>query len=253
MHKRFKLTLGAALIAASQMAAADGAQVTVSHVSLSVSGPGWWYWLPNEVDWLPKSAGTSAGLQNPEMTDSSTVWTGQTASSSVVDGASLAQASLTPTTVGDLNGVAGQAMVNVSGGQTGWSFANVVTNQIMVAGLSTLSVSMQLDGIASSGPVSQANAYIQLCSIDFNADPTDTCLPANFVEAVSLNGSTYGGPALLTTTWTNASADAVYARIQIGLNASAESVAAAVPEPTTMALWLAGLAGIGHIRRRRAA
>jgi hypothetical protein len=250
LHK-LKITLGAALIAASHLAVADTAEVKVSNVALSVSGPGWWYWLPSNVNWLPKSAGTSVGLENPGALDSASVWGGQAANSSVIDGTSLAQATLTATTSNDLNGVTAQAKVDVSGGRGGWSFANVVDNQILVAGLSTLSVSMKLDNMLTSGGMSQANATIQLCSIDFSANPTDTCLASSFVEAVSINGSAYGGPSLLTASWTNTSSDAVYARIQIGLTASATSVAAAVPEPTSLTLCLAGLAGIGIYRRRR--
>ena len=251
MFDKIKFALGATLVAVSQLAAADQAEVTVSNIALSVSGPGWWYWLPTNVDWRPESAGTAVQLDNPRFANISSVWTGQSTSSSMTDGASSALASLTPKTPGDLPGTAAQAKVDVSGGQSGWAFANVVNNQILVAGLSTLSVSMKLDSIQTSGAMSQANATIQLCSIDFKADPTDTCLPTHYVEAVSMGGSVYGGPSILTTTWTNTSADAIYARIQIGLTAAATSVAA-VPEPASAALWLAGMAGIAVYRRRRA-
>lgn len=249
MPSKLKLTLGAALIAASQLAAADVAEVKVSDVTLSVANGGWWYYLPVEVDWVGLSAGTSVGLQNPSFLDGTTAWHGRTTGSSVMDGASLATASITARTSGDhLEGVTAQAKVDVSGGQAGWSFAKVIDNQILVSAGATITVSMKVDGILADGAMSQANAYIELCSTDFT---TDTCMPANFAEAVVFGDSPYGGPSLLTASWTSPAAENTWAKIRIGLTASADSFATPVPEPSTAALWLAGLLGAGALSRRR--
>lgn len=248
MLNKLQMTLGAALLAASQLAAADVAQVQVSNVTLSVAGGGWWYYLPVEVEWVARSAGTSVGLQNPSFLDSATAWHGQAAGSSVADGASLALASLGAKTSADLDGVTAQAQVDVSGGQAGWSFAKVIDNQILVAAGATITVSMQLDGILASGAMSQANAYIELCSTDFT---TDTCLPANYAEAVVFGNEAYGGPSVLTASWSSPAADSSWAKIRVGLTASADSSATPVPEPSTTAMWLTGLLGAGALARRR--
>jgi hypothetical protein len=249
MLNKTKFMLAAALVGASQMAAADTAEVKISNVNLSAGAPGWWYGLYTNVTWLPINAGTTAALTNPSFQDGVDVWAGNAAHSSVSDGASTTMANLTAATSQAINGVTAEAAVNVSGGQSGYSFANVVSTQVQIPGLTTLTVKMNLDSIMTTGTSSQANAYIQFCSIDFNANPTDTCLPA--VEAISMGGSIYGGPSVLTASWTNPSADGTWARLYIGLTASADSVAAPVPEPASLGLWLAGLAGIGLYRRRR--
>ncbi|HEY8877988.1 MAG TPA: PEP-CTERM sorting domain-containing protein [Roseateles sp.] len=249
MIKNIKFAMGMALVAASQLAVADTAEVKVSNVSLTVANGGWWYYLPVDVNWVGQSAGTSVGLNNPSLLDSATFWHGYAGSSSVVDGASLATASMTSKNPGDLNGVAAQAKVDVSGGQSGWSFAKVIDNQILVAAGSTITVSLKLDSVLAQGAMSQGNAYIELCSTDFT---TDTCLPANYAEAVVFGNAAYSGPSTLTASWTSPTTDNTWAKIHIGLTASAESVAMPVPEPSTYALWLAGLAGIGFYRRRKA-
>lgn len=250
MLNKLRLTLGAALIAASQLAAADVAEVKVSEVTLSVTGGGWWYYLPVEVDWRPLSAGTSVGLQNPSFRDGTTAWHGRATGSSVMDGASSATASMTARTAGDhLEGVTAQAKVDVSNGQAGWSFANVIDNQILVSAGATITVSMKLDSLLATGGMSQGNAWIELCSTDFT---TDTCLPANYAEAVVFGDAAYGGPSLLTASWANPSAtENSWAKIRIGLTASADSVATPVPEPSTTVMWLAGLLGAGMLARRR--
>jgi hypothetical protein len=249
MLKTFKFAVGAALIAASQLAIADTAEVKVSNVTLSAGAPGWWFGVYTDVPWLPINAGTAVGLNNPSFQDGVEVWAGRAAQSSVSDGGSMAIANLTAKTSGTMNGVSAGAQVDVSGGQSGYSFANVLSTQVQIPGLTTLTVSMNLDSVVTTGASSQANAYIQFCSIDFNANPTDTCLPA--VEAISMGGSIYSGPSVLTASWTNPSADGTWARLYIGLTASAESVATPVPEPSTAALWLAGLMGAGAVARRR--
>ncbi|MGQ3052252.1 MAG: hypothetical protein ACT6S0_10750 [Roseateles sp.] len=249
MLRKIKLSLGAALVAAAQLAAADVAEVKVSNVTLSVANGGWWYYLPVEVDWQPQSAGTSVGLQNPSFLDGTTAWHGRATGSSVMDGASMAMASMTARTSGNhLEGVTAQAKVDVSGGQAGWAFAKVIDNQILVAAGSTITVSLKLDSFLANGAMSQANAYIELCSTDFT---TDTCLPANYAEAVVFGDMMYGGPATLTASWTSPAEANTWAKFRIGLTASADSFATPVPEPAAAALWLTGLLGVGAIARRR--
>jgi hypothetical protein len=246
MLNTFKYAVGAALIAGSQLAAADAAQVKITDLTLSVSGGEWWYWLPTGVDWVSPTAGAATGLTNPSFDDSVIGWHGNALSSGVTDGLSLAQASLTAKTSNEFNGVSALASVNATGGQSGWAFAKVFDGQIMVGGNATITLTAKVDSLSASGPSGQAMAYIELCSTDFT---TDTCLPANYTEALVFGDSAYSGPTTLTASWTNPGATA-WAKMHIGLTASADSVAA-VPEPSSMAMLLAGLAGVGLYRRRK--
>lgn len=254
MIKNIKFVVGMALVAASQLAVADTAEVKISDVQLSAGSPGWWYNVFTHVTWLPINAGTVAGLNSPSFQDSAEVWAGEASSSSALDGASMANATLTGKTGGTMNGVNAEALVNVSGGQSGYSFANVLSTQVQVPGLTTLTVKFNIDSLLTTGPSGQAMAYIQFCDIDFSkpTGSTDTCHAP--VEALSMGGSIYDGTSL-TASWTNptdgSDGSKNWTRLYIGLTASADSVAA-VPEPTTYALWLAGLAGIGFYRRRKA-
>jgi hypothetical protein len=247
--KTFRYVLGAALIAASQFAVADLAEVRISDLKLSVSSGEWWYWLPTEVNWLSPTAGTDANLTSPGLSDSATGWHGKALSSSVVDGTSLAQSAMTAKKSGDLNGVTAVASVTANDGQSGWASTKVFDGQIMVGGNATITVSANLDSIKASGSMAQANAYIELCSTDFQ---TDVCSPLNYTEAfVDAFSPAYTGPSVLTTSWTNPGAT-TWAKMHIYLTASAESVANSVPEPATFALCAIGLAGVGFSRRRRA-
>ncbi|KQW50820.1 MULTISPECIES: PEP-CTERM sorting domain-containing protein [unclassified Roseateles] len=250
MLNKTKLTLGAALIAASQLAAADVAEVKISNLTLSVQNGGWWAYIPFEVDWTSPTAGTSAALVNPSFADSAGGWHGYALTSSAMDGAHIAQAQLTAKTPQtDINGVGASAKVDVNGGQAGWAFAKVFDGQILVSGNATVTVSFTLDSLLATGNQAQANATIEFCSTDF---VTDTCEAANYAEAfVDATSPAYTGPSILTASWTNLSNDNTWAKMRIGLTASADSLATPVPEPTTTALWLAGLAGIGAIARRR--
>lgn len=249
MKKICKYAAAAALVAASQLAVADTAEVKISNLTLSVSGGEWWYWLPSNVDWISPSAGASSELLSPSFADSVVGWHGNAMAASAVDQLSFAQAQLSAKTSGDLNGVTASASVQANGGQSGWAFAKVFDGQIMVGGNATITVSATLDGIHANGSMAQANAYIELCSTDF---VTDTCDTANYIEAfVDGASSLYGGPTTLTASWTNPGAT-TWAKLHIGLTASAESVATPVPEPATLALWLVGLTGIGaRLYRRR--
>jgi hypothetical protein len=248
MLNKTRFAVAAALLAATGLAAADTAEVKISNLTLSVAGGEGWYWLPTEVGWVAPTIGAATGLLPPSFDDSVVGWHGNALGSSVHDGSSVAQALLTAKTSGDMNGVTATASVTANGGQSAWAFAKVFDGQIMVGGNATITVTTTLDSILASGSVAQANAYIELCSTDFT---TDTCSPANYVEAF-VDGSTpgYHGPTLLTASWTNPGAT-TWAKMHIGLTASAESLATPVPEPTSIALWLAGLASIACYRRRR--
>jgi hypothetical protein len=201
------------------------------------------------VDWLPQTAGTSVQLQNPSFSDSVSAWHGSAIASSVTDGGSMAQAVLSGATAGDFNGVSASAKVVADNGQSGWAFANIFNGQIMVGGNATITLSATIDNISASGSTAQANAFIELCSTDF---VTDVCDATNYTEAfVDASSGSYSGPSILTTSWTNPGAT-TWAKMHIGLTASAESVVppAPVPEPSSAALLVAGLACGGALMRR---
>jgi hypothetical protein len=251
MIRTLKFALGAALLATSHFASADLAFVTISDLKLSVSGGEWWYWLPSNVNWLPPTAATSAAMLNPGMSDGATGWHGNTLSSAVQDGTSGAKADISALNANNLNGVTASASVTANDGQEGWAFANVFDGQIMVGGNATISVSFNLDNIQASGTMAQANAYIDICSTDF---VNDVCDPVNAVEAfVDANSPAYSGSTLLTASWTNPGAT-TWAKMHIGLTASAASVAPVntpVPEPTSAALCMAAGMGLVGTRARR--
>lgn len=251
MLSPFKYTIAAAFAVAAQLATAGSAEVTISNLTLAPSGGEGWYWLPG-LDgnglwptWVAPSAATMTGLVSPELGDTQSGWQGQTLNSLTSDGLSQAHAQIIGSTIDNLNAVAASASVTATGGQSAWAFAQVFDGQILVGGNTTVTITARLDSILATGTMSQANAYIQFCSTDFT---TDTCSPANYVEAfVDASSAGYSGPTLLTASWTNPGATN-WAKLHIGLTASADSVAA-VPEPATAALWLTGLAGL-CVRRR---
>jgi hypothetical protein len=249
MLKTFQFAVGAALIAASQLAAADTAEASISNINVSSSGGEGWAQLFKGVTWLPLPSSATVGLVDPSFSDTASGWQGDVIGASVAAAGSIAQASLTATTstenYNSLNGVSASAKVNVTGGQSGWANANVFDGVMQVSGHTTITVTAILSSLQVSGPHGQANVYIDFCSW------ADTCAPGNYTEAfIDASFPNYSGPTLLTASWTNPG-NTDFARMRIGLTASADSVAAPVPEPATTALWLAGLAGVGAVSRRR--
>jgi hypothetical protein len=241
--KTFKCLIGVALAAAFQWAAADSAEVKISNVSMSATQGQWWYWYPGGET----AAGVSAELLAPSFGDIAAGAPGTAMGASVTDGSSVAQAHLGARnpSLWDIQGVAASAKVNVSEGQSGWAFVNVIDRSILVGGgNTTLTISASLDSIMASGAMSQANAYIEIC-----ANGSCGSYAEAFVDGVS---GAYTGPSVLKASWTSPSAaDGVWVNVRLGLTASAESIAAPVPEPATAALWLLGLAGVGAVARRR--
>lgn len=244
MHKTLKFVVGVvALLAASGSVWADSAEVKISNVSMSATQGQWWYWYPSG----DTAAGASAELLAPSFANAVAGAPGTAMGVAVTDGSAVAEAQLSARgeKLWDIQGVAASASITASGGQAGWSFANVIDRSILVGGgNTTLTISASLDSIKAAGPMSQANAYIEICA-NGNCD--------SYAEAfVDGTSGAYSGPSFLTTSWTSPSAgDGVWVNVRIGLTASAESLAAPVPEPSVVALWLAGLCGVGAISRRR--
>jgi hypothetical protein len=256
MLKSIKFGIGATALAAAQLASAGVAEVTVSNITLSVSGGDGWYYLPVNVNWLPTmTAGTSTALVFPAASDAAIGWHGSALASSVTEGSSLATATLTDspswnTDSWNLDGVSASAHVIANDGQIGWAFAKIFDGQILVGGKATITLSATINGISASGSTAQANAYMEMCSTDFVTDVCDFANSAEaFVDGVSGH---YGGPAILTASWTNPGdqGTSAWAKMRFGLTASAESLAP-VPEPATWALALAGL-GLVALRKRSA-
>ena len=255
MLKTFKFAVGAALIAATQLAIAATAEVKISNLTFTNSGGEWWSYVPgldengNWPNWVAPASGAMTGFNAPLVEDAVSGWQGQTLNSSLTAGTSHAQASVLGQTVGNLNGVSAFASVNAQDGQSGWAYANVFYGQLLVSKGGTVTVSFAVDKLQASGSEAQANASIQFCSTDFT---TDTCEPAHYAEAfVDASSPGYTVPTILTASWTNTNTtENMWAKMRIGLTASASSVSP-VPEPTTTALWLAGLAAGGAIAHRR--
>jgi hypothetical protein len=258
MLKKLKIALGAALVAASQLAMADVAEVKISNLKFEAFNGEWWADVPTWNTWAPPS-GTTAHLDTPVFHHSTSGRQGEALTSTVTDGTSQAQATLTQgngawwdASVLTLNNVTALASVNAVNGQSGWAYANVFGGpvnggggQIQVGGNATVRVSLTIDSLKVIGDMAQAGVSIQFCTWD-----TNVCDAASYAEAlVDSSWPTYTGPSVLTASWTNPG-PTTWARLHIGLNASAESVTA-VPEPSTYALWLAGLGAVGAITRRR--
>ena len=245
MH-RLKYVLSAALLAVSRLAAADTAEASISNVNFSTSQG--WAQVFKGVTWLPLPSGASVALADPSFSDTASGWQGDVIGASVASAGSIAEAKLTATTATDnsrsLNGVSASAKVNVTGGQSGWANAKVFDGLFQASENATVTVTVALSSLQVSGPHGQANVYIDFCSW------AETCAPGNYTEAfIDASFPNYTGPTLLSATWTNPG-EAGFFRMAIGLAVSADSVTA-VPEPATMALWLAGLAGVGARLRRR--
>lgn len=250
MRHRFRFVLGATLLAASQLASAGVARVGVSDLSLSVNGGEGWYWLPHDQGWLQPTAAAAAALENPSAADGANGWHGAAYDAAVVDASSFALAGIGAATGGNLlDGVGASASVSADAGRSGWAFAQLFDGYIMVGGNATITLSTTLTELFADGDTAQANATIELCSTDFS---TDICEPLNYAEAfVDATSGPYDGPMTLSASWTNPGATG-WARLRIGLSASAESDALnAVPEPSSIAMLLTGLAMLGLTRRQR--
>jgi hypothetical protein len=250
MYKTLKCGLGVALLAACRLASADSAEVKISNVSMSAANGQWFYWHPGGNFDAGVEVALGPDPLNPSFHDAASGALGSAADVSVTDGAAVALAQLTARTPGqwDVQGVTASVSVDASGGQGGWSFAKVVDRSIWLGGLgTTLTVSANLDSLMASGPMSQGMVSIQIC-------PNDVCdMNSIYTEAFVDGTGAYSGPSVLSASWsTPVNSGGANVTVRFGLSASVYSDSVtAVPEPSTYALWLAGICGVGVIARRR--
>lgn len=248
MQKTAKSVVGVALLAACGVALADSAEVRISNVSMSAANGQWFYWHPGGDSDAGVEVALGADPMNPSFHDAASGALGTAAAVSVTDGAAVAHAQLTARTgTWDVQGVTASVSVDASGGQGGWSSAHVVNRSIWLGGRgTTLTVSANLDSLTASGSMSQGMVFIEIC-------PNSIC-DANSVYAEALVDGTsglYSGPSALSATWSSPlDSGGANVFVRFGLTAAAYSVSA-VPEPSTYALWLAGICGVGVIARRR--
>ncbi|MEO6276320.1 PEP-CTERM sorting domain-containing protein [Roseateles sp.] len=251
MLKTIQYAAAAALIAASQLAAADVAGVVLTDIKVAASGGQWWDVIFKDVSWLEPTAGAVAGLDDPATSDSKSGWHGNAMTASVSDYHGAATAGTTAATSGDFDGMTAFANAAATNRESVWAFSKVYDGKVLVGSGTTITVSAKLADIYASGTgTSQANASIELCGADFSnaADALVNCVPMSFAEAFvdqSLPG--YTGPSVLSASWTNDSSDGAWTWMRIGLSASVQ----ALPEPTSAMLCLASLGAAAAVRRRR--
>jgi hypothetical protein len=248
MHKTVKSVVCAALLAACGLALADSAEVKISNVSMSAVNGQWFYWHPGGNSDAGVAVGLGPDPMNPSFQDAANVALGAPAAVSVTDGAAVAHAQLTARTgAWDVQGVTASVSVDASGGQGGWSSANVVNRSIWLGGRgTTLTVSANLDSLTASGPMSQGMVFIEIC-------PNGICDVNSVYAEAMVDGTSglYSGPSFLSASWSSPiNSDGANVLVRFGLSAAAYSVSA-VPEPSTYALWLAGICGVGVLKRRR--
>lgn len=117
-----------------------------------------------------------------------------------------------------------------------------------------------LGGNPDTGFTESGGAVLQLSTRGLDANGVDTVWDRQSAAAVAwynvaddgqVSGATESWQGTLSSSYSNFNAFAVEGQFSAQLSASGQSVAAVVPEPGTVAMLLAGLAGLGVILRRQ--
>lgn len=260
------LTLGTALAlwtAAPSAHAADAAtaEVAISNVKVTLVAldaepwnTGAWPWIvQNTAAGWPASAestGVTADLLDAAQHSESIGWIGTSRSAAATSADALANGSVSFSGADLFSAGAATSFASASGGEVASATARLWDAAFMVGGRTRVVVTMTLDGLSAHGNGGTATA---LASLGLWGP-----LGADYVsaDAQAIDSPDYsfiyGGPATLSVSWDNPSSGMVVAGISLLTSAQVLSaVAAPVPEPASIALWLAGLVVVTGIARRR--
>ena len=197
------------------------------------------------------SLGPFTDLTDAAQHSESNGWIGTNRSASVGSANASVNASVTFSGTDLFSAGAASSFASASGGEMASATARLWDAAFMVGGRTRVVVTMTLDGLSVAGNGGTASA---LASLGLWGSNGAGFMSAEAQAIDSLDFSVaYSGPTTLSVNWDNPSTSLAVANISLLTSAQVLSaVAAPVPEPTTTALWLAGLAAVAGIARRRA-
>lgn len=258
------LAFSALWAAAPTAYAADAAtaEVSISNIKVTLVALDAEPWVTNNWPWIvqntgagwpaaAESTGVVADLADAAQHSESNGWIGTSRSASVGSANASANASVTFSGADLFSAGAASSFASASGGEIASATARLWDAAFMVGGRTRVVVTMTLDGLSVDGNGGTASAQATLGlwgpgGAGFMSAEAQSIDSPDFSLA-------YSGPTTLSVSWDNPLTALQVANISLLTSAQVLSaVAAPIPEPTTTALWLAGLVAVAGIARRRA-
>ncbi len=246
--------LSALLASGSQASIAADAGAGIGNIAISVAdatpgdGNSPWIWIVNNVDWATPSSAVqvAAGLSSPGST--STAWSGVALSLAASGATASANATVGGPALDASAGATGWAGASAVDGDGAWAISQVFDGTVLAGAGTTVQVTATVSGLYAHalGGFAQALVSLQIAGADGSDPASDQAWIFDSADYADSNGE-----ETLSVTWTNISGDAAWADLWIG--ASAQAIAAPVPEPGPALLFAAGLAGLAWRARRRTA